>query len=206
MLLPFHLTSLGGTCRHTVLPCKVCLCDRPDLNLPAIKQHAHFQGTFKSGLLQRQTLRGRTVCLSAQTQFCLFCLLIALVVFDNSAFISMGDTYFILLFILVTEDNLSSMQVVVEKARAALLNPGLTGEAAMPSGNTSNTSRPASHGAFNMGEVRQNQRLRVHLPFLLFEHRKMLFIANKIVTNSDVSSCKTRAERLGHSCGLGKRL
>ena len=95
------------------------------------------------------------------------------------------------------------MQVVVEKARAALLNPGLTGEAAMPNGNTNNTSRPASHGAFNMGEVRQNQRLEVQLPFLLFEHRKMV---NKSVTNPDMSSCKTRAERLGHSCGLGKRL
>ena len=45
------------------------------------------------------------------------------------------------------------MQVVVEKARAALLNPGLTGEAAMPSGNTGSTSRPAAHGGFNMGEV-----------------------------------------------------
>ena len=88
---------------------------------------------------------------------------------DNSAYDSMGDAYVTLLFVLVTEDSIMSMQVVVEKARAALLNPGLTGEAAMPSSNIGNTSRPASHGAFNMGEVRQNQRSRVQIPVFLFE-------------------------------------
>lgn len=46
------------------------------------------------------------------------------------------------------------VQVVVEKARAALLNSQLTGEASLPSSHQSSASRPAAHaGGFYMGEV-----------------------------------------------------
>ncbi len=46
------------------------------------------------------------------------------------------------------------VQAVVDKARAALLNTRLTGEAALPSGHQASASHPAAHsGGFYMGEV-----------------------------------------------------
>lgn len=56
------------------------------------------------------------------------------------------------------------LQVVVEKARTALLHPGLTGEAAMPTGGTGNHSRPVSHTGFDMGQVCHHSLQALMLP------------------------------------------
>ena len=45
------------------------------------------------------------------------------------------------------------MQAVVDRARAALLDARLTGEAALPSGHQAGASHPAAQGGFYMGEV-----------------------------------------------------
>ena len=45
------------------------------------------------------------------------------------------------------------MQAIVDKARAALLDARLTGEAALPSGHQAGASHPAAQGGFYMGEV-----------------------------------------------------
>ena len=47
----------------------------------------------------------------------------------------------------------SCIQAIVDRARAALLDTRLTGEAALPSGHQAGASHPAAQGGFYMGEV-----------------------------------------------------